>query len=209
MLGQEKADIACAQLDHFILKDGFFSKDNDMWGVIDQDPLRWWNVNCCSQEVKELFAVANRVLSIPATSAASERSWWLHSLIHSKRRAALSDDTVEKLVVVHGHYNAEECSQLRHSQFAASQGSRETIQSVVTTDHTVEEIWHSAPEDINDTSQEPAESPYVAIIVDEEDGIGLFDATSAEQSDFTRDIPGHGVDDEIDAAAAIDDTFAA
>jgi hypothetical protein len=45
-----------------------------------------------------LSNVAIRVLSIPATSAASERNWSTFGFIHSKLRNRLHEERVEKIV---------------------------------------------------------------------------------------------------------------
>lgn len=50
-----------------------------------------------------LYALAARVLSIPTSSASSERSWSVHSFIHNKRRNRLKPERVEKLAFVYSN----------------------------------------------------------------------------------------------------------
>lgn len=64
------------------------------------DPLEWWTL---ASKTKFSMArkLALRVFSVPTSSAASERSWSIHSFIHSKLRNRLSNDRAEKLVFVY------------------------------------------------------------------------------------------------------------
>jgi hypothetical protein len=62
-------------------------------------PLDWWRLK--SADVVVLRAFAERVLSIPTSSAASERSWSVHSFIHNKRRNRLKPARVEKLAFLY------------------------------------------------------------------------------------------------------------
>ncbi len=48
-----------------------------------------------------LSSVAIKVLSIPATSAASERNWSTYNFIHSKLRNRMVIDRAEKLVYIY------------------------------------------------------------------------------------------------------------
>ena len=60
-------------------------------------PLRWWRA---FHAYSPMYPVANRLLSISATSAAVERSFSLQGFLHSKRRNRLNHNTVKKLVNV-------------------------------------------------------------------------------------------------------------
>ena len=48
-----------------------------------------------------LSSVAIKVLSIPATSAASKRNWSTYNFIHSKLRNRMTIDRAEKLVYIY------------------------------------------------------------------------------------------------------------
>ena len=48
-----------------------------------------------------LSSTALKLLSIPATSAASERNWSTYNFIHSKLRNRLINDRAEKLVYIY------------------------------------------------------------------------------------------------------------
>eukprot|EP00644_Phytophthora_capsici_P012458 jgi/Phyca11/46283/gw1.46.191.1 len=64
-------------------------------------PLDWWLLN--RSQFPMLYALAARVLSIPTSSASSERSWSVHSFIHNKRRNRLKPERVEKLAFVYSN----------------------------------------------------------------------------------------------------------
>ena len=60
-------------------------------------PSDWWAVNCWHQELSK---VAIRIIEMPATSAACERSFSQHANIHSKKRNRLTKKHVEKLLYI-------------------------------------------------------------------------------------------------------------
>ncbi|EGZ18387.1 hypothetical protein PHYSODRAFT_383694, partial [Phytophthora sojae] len=64
-------------------------------------PLDWWLVKV--NKFPLLHALATRVLSIPTSSAASERSWSVRSFIRTKRRNRLKPDRVEKLAYLYSN----------------------------------------------------------------------------------------------------------
>ncbi|KAG3197767.1 hypothetical protein PC128_g6589 [Phytophthora cactorum] len=61
-------------------------------------PLHWWLLD---QDFPHLYSFAERVLSIPTSSAASERLWSIHGFTHSKLRNSLRVVTVEKLSFIY------------------------------------------------------------------------------------------------------------
>lgn len=63
------------------------------------DAITWWK--CHGNVAQALQKIAIRVLNIPASSAAAERSWSTMGNIHSDLRNRLTDDRVEKLVYVY------------------------------------------------------------------------------------------------------------
>lgn len=89
------------QLTDYLLRQHYFAHGSRIWSNPITNPLMWWKVTAECEQTKELCVLAMRLLSIPATSASSERNWWRFSLIHSKGRAALSNETAMKLVAVH------------------------------------------------------------------------------------------------------------
>jgi len=72
-------------------------------------PLDWWMINNSYPALKEF---AQRILSIPTSSAASERSWSVHSFIHSKRRNRLKPARVEKLAFIYSNSGNKDATSL-------------------------------------------------------------------------------------------------
>ncbi|OWY99299.1 hypothetical protein PHMEG_00029717 [Phytophthora megakarya] len=64
-------------------------------------PLDWWMLK--SKRFPLLYDFATRVLSLPTSSAASERSWSVHSFLHNKRRNRLKPERVEKLAFIYSN----------------------------------------------------------------------------------------------------------
>ena len=63
-------------------------------------PVAWWNANF-KEDYPELTKLASRVLSMPASSASSERNWSAFKFIHSPSRNRLTNPRVQKLVSVY------------------------------------------------------------------------------------------------------------
>ncbi|CAB4439805.1 unnamed protein product [Rhizophagus irregularis] len=70
------------------------------------DPITWWCGNF-SYSAPELTQVAKKVLSIPTSSAASERNWSAFAYIHDKKRNRLRADHVLKLVYIFSNYKLQ------------------------------------------------------------------------------------------------------
>ncbi|KAF4140900.1 hAT family C-terminal dimerization region [Phytophthora infestans] len=64
-------------------------------------PLDWWLLY--RKKLLVLYRLATRVLSIPTSSAANERSWSVHSFTHSKRRNRLKPERVQKHAFVYSN----------------------------------------------------------------------------------------------------------
>ena len=70
------------------------------------DPVTWWCGNF-SDSAPELTQVAKKILSIPTSSAASERNWSAFAYIHDKKRNRLKADRVLKLVYIYSNYKLQ------------------------------------------------------------------------------------------------------
>ncbi|CAB5208052.1 unnamed protein product [Rhizophagus irregularis] len=70
------------------------------------DPITWWCGNF-SYSAPELTQVAKKVLSIPTSSAASERNWSAFAYIHDKKRNWLRADCVLKLIYIFNRENID------------------------------------------------------------------------------------------------------
>lgn len=89
---------AMAELANFSSQQDFFSMEF-LWASLSKSlsPTAWWT-GLCRQ--CQLTKVASRVLELPCTSAACERSFSAHANIHSRKRNRLTHERAEKLVFV-------------------------------------------------------------------------------------------------------------
>ncbi|OWZ03754.1 hypothetical protein PHMEG_00024459 [Phytophthora megakarya] len=70
-----------------------------------------------SKRLPLLYDFATRVLSLPTSSAASERSWSVHSFLHNKRRNRLKPERVEKLAFIYSNTGGKGAkSQVHHME---------------------------------------------------------------------------------------------
>ena len=91
--------IIWAQLLHYRAKSGVFSP-SDIWEDAQLvDGVTWWK--CHGTIAPNLQQLAITLLSIPTSSAVSERCWSVMGNIHSDSRNRLTDDKVEKLVYIY------------------------------------------------------------------------------------------------------------
>ncbi|KUF99046.1 hypothetical protein AM588_10010804 [Phytophthora nicotianae] len=65
-------------------------------------PSSYWMMHG-SKRFPLLSEIAEKLFTIPSSSAASERSWSIHDFIHTKRRNRLHATRVEKLVFVYSN----------------------------------------------------------------------------------------------------------
>ncbi|KAG2815664.1 hypothetical protein PC116_g14436 [Phytophthora cactorum] len=61
-------------------------------------PLHWWLMD---EDYPKLYRFAEKILSIPTSSAANERLWSAHGFTQSKLRNSLRVSTVEKLSFIY------------------------------------------------------------------------------------------------------------
>ncbi|KAL4118956.1 hypothetical protein QTP88_011834 [Uroleucon formosanum] len=85
----------CLDIDEQKVKEGIFS-NTYVWEVcINLEPTVWWNAYYSSTELSKLFS---KILSLPATSAACERTFSTYKDVHSSKRNRLTDSRAGKLV---------------------------------------------------------------------------------------------------------------
>lgn len=68
--------------------------------AMNQDILAWWKDQ---SELPKLQALARQILAIPASSAASERSFSAAGCTVSARRSALSSSNVDDILFIHSN----------------------------------------------------------------------------------------------------------
>ncbi|XP_030761326.1 uncharacterized protein LOC115886365 [Sitophilus oryzae] len=74
--------------------------NNFLWKSSFDNPVSWWKGLCSSSSLSQ---VASRILMMPASSAATERSFSVYRHIHSKKRNRLTNDRAAKQLYV-SHY---------------------------------------------------------------------------------------------------------
>lgn len=100
------ATIIWIQILHYREKSGIFA-NKLVWETAGKiDPITWWSGNFIDS-APELTQMAKRVLSIPTSSAASERNWSNFAYIHDKKRNRLTPDHVLKLVYIYSNYKLQ------------------------------------------------------------------------------------------------------
>lgn len=86
-----------ADLANYRAKGALWSKDFVRKSAEHVAPVIWWNGICSS---RPLSRVAVEILSLPATSAACERSFSTYGNIHTAKRNRLGNETAMKLVYI-------------------------------------------------------------------------------------------------------------
>lgn len=98
LAGEENQNLVLEEYSEFIGRCGGFVKSY-LWGDIKNKPINWWHL--LEKRYPLISSIALKLLSIPATSAASERNWSTYKFIHSKLRNRLINDRAEKLVYIY------------------------------------------------------------------------------------------------------------
>lgn len=87
-----------ANIAQFKSKTGYYGESDSIWTAIKLiEPRIWWQTFAPSQDVAPIAA---RLLSVPPSSASSERNWSLFSNTHTLRRNRLQKQRIEKLVFI-------------------------------------------------------------------------------------------------------------
>ena len=114
------ADKVMGEVRFYCRRNNFFAKQF-LWAAAAQkgqqnnSPSDWWAGYCRHQELSK---VAIRILEMPATSAACQRSFSQHGSIHSKKRNRLTNKRVEKLFHISHHLKlVENQAQITWNQY--------------------------------------------------------------------------------------------
>lgn len=116
---------------------------------------------------------------MPASSAATERSFSSYSLIHTKRRNRLTNLTAKKLLFIYEHINNEDL------EVSKSVKSVQTIQESLTTNNDDEEPSYSYQ--VCSSSSENEEEDYNTDDIVESEG-DQFGETDSSDDDFFNSI---------------------
>lgn len=141
--------------------------------------ISWWGGLCAN---KLLHKVALRVLSLPATSAATERSFSKHGYIHSKLRNKLATERAAKIVyVAHNYTNLKHCrtSALQELEHNATTSNPSTSSS--TTISLVGQSLSQAVSNISDLSISDEPESDTETDTDEDTEMVYDDESSVEE----------------------------
>ncbi|XP_022161005.1 uncharacterized protein LOC111027089 [Myzus persicae] len=156
--------------------EGLWAKDI-LWNNIDGIAARiWWNGLCSNTSLSK---VASAILSLPASSAATERSFSSYSLIHTKRRNLLTNLTAKKLLFIYEHINNQDL------EVSKSVKSFQTNQESLTTNNDDEEP--SCSYQVCSSSSENEEEDYNTDEILESEG-DQFGETDSSDDDFFNSI---------------------
>ncbi|XP_074100402.1 uncharacterized protein LOC141528314 [Cotesia typhae] len=90
-------EVISKKLTDYHLDNGFWSEKYVKSSVSTTSTLKWWKVVCRKMSLSK---VAEKILSLPATSAATERSFSTQGWIHSKKRNKLTNERVKKITYI-------------------------------------------------------------------------------------------------------------
>ena len=113
-----------SDLANYQCKGGVFSK-SFLWTAIDLTfAPNWWKGLCSSTELSK---VAAKILQLPATSAACERSFSCYANIHNAKRNRLTNERAGKLVFVSQNLRLEAINMCLTQQPILSKESLNTL----------------------------------------------------------------------------------
>ncbi|CAK9305029.1 unnamed protein product [Gordionus sp. m RMFG-2023] len=122
-------------------KQGFY-KGAGIWeSSIQTKQLIWWKGLCTNQP---LCQVAVRCLSIPPSSASSERVWSAFGKIHSKTRNRIKNERVEKLISIRHNMHLKD-----HTNTSSSGYRQKSSDSDLSISSDNDDISISSHEDID------------------------------------------------------------
>ena len=98
---RKKLDVSASKISEecalYSAKEGFFEKVFSWKNVSAISPIAWWNGYYGR---KELNKMSSKILRLPATSAAVERSFSCYSNVHTAKRNRLSNERAAKVIFV-------------------------------------------------------------------------------------------------------------
>ncbi|CAG8489323.1 7881_t:CDS:2 [Scutellospora calospora] len=130
-------------------KSGVFNQELAWKTVYQVEPIAWWEANFLSTALY-LAKMAIRILSIPSSSAASERNWSAFAHIQNKKRNRLTSEWLSKLVYIYCNYHLN----LPYLESANTIASRTRVESYSFDEINESEIgiWEDSDFDSNNES---------------------------------------------------------
>uniref|UniRef100_A0A6P7FVL0 Uncharacterized protein LOC114331563 n=4 Tax=Diabrotica virgifera virgifera TaxID=50390 RepID=A0A6P7FVL0_DIAVI len=125
-IGDEGVSKITEDLGNYLAKTDFFG-DTFLWNILDNVSLVTWWKGFCGHLC--LSKVAVRILTMPCTSAAPERSFSSQSSIHTKRRNRLTTQRAANLNYI--QYNSKLLKRSRQHHIQSQYPIEETVQNNV------------------------------------------------------------------------------
>lgn len=121
-------DEVMANVANFQTKNGYYGESEAIWAPVKLiEPRVWWQTFAPNQVIQR---IATRILSVPPSSAASERNWSLFNITHSLRRNRLQKQRVEKLIFVRSNLRLFAESKRTPAMYNMSSDSEEEYEDV-------------------------------------------------------------------------------
>ncbi|XP_065662478.1 uncharacterized protein LOC136085054 [Hydra vulgaris] len=142
--------------------EGLFAKPFIWASVKHSSPVSWWKGICCSC-APILSNIASKILLLPPTSAAVERSFSRQSWIHNQKRNRLTNDRASKLVFISHNLQLKnlkcnaESSTSQSQEFFLDNGTSQSLESEVSSD-SKEYGFDFTIEDLNEQESQNTES---------------------------------------------------
>ena len=112
-----------SQLLQYKAHSGPFNNSSAWKSACDVDIITWWKGNF-SSVTPELTRFVVCILSIPTSSAASERNWTTFSYIHDRKRNKLTPEHVFKLVYIYFNYKLKNSNNIDDTIINRDQNDR-------------------------------------------------------------------------------------
>lgn len=94
---KENRDSISTELTYFLAKKNLWRLPFVWESANKTDSISWWTGVCCKTNLKD---IATAILEMPATSAATERSFSAFSFIHCKKRNKLTTERAGKILFI-------------------------------------------------------------------------------------------------------------
>ncbi|KAL4153898.1 hypothetical protein QTP88_001731 [Uroleucon formosanum] len=102
LLKDNEYDKIMIEVTEFCAHESFWAKDVVWCNCSEMDARTWWNGICSNTK---LSTVASAILSLPASSVATERSFSVYFHIHNKKRNRLTNTNASKLLFIQANMN--------------------------------------------------------------------------------------------------------
>jgi len=186
-----------AELTEFSSKKGFFGLEF-LWVANETvEPEAWWSGLC---KHTELSKIATRVLGLPNTTAACERSFSIHANTHSKNRNRLTNEHAAKLVFVNHNLKLLEPIKPPHSEHSnsTSTGRFEKSRPHSLPSASVQESQPVAAQEDPHTSPTQSSTPRSSLALQNLDLVNVDDSSDSETECISLTSSKIPYDDETD-----------